>query len=897
VHLFPQYEPLFTRLDATTLVLTPNQRLARFLVKQYDLWHSDRATTWPSLLCSSWSLWLQTLWDQAQTAGVHPLATGQILAPQQERLLWLQAIEQGGAPELLSQDSMAELAAQAWRYLKLWGRHWRELPDHLEEVRLFKSWAQAFQNLCDEQSQLDSGSVLERIAAITAQNLLPLPQTLILVGFDEMAPAEQALCEQLGRQGLAVDTFDPPMPGIATRIELVDRETELRRAARWAAALVERDNTASIGIVIPDLAQQRPLVERLFTQVFEPQALLPGQPRHAPGFNISAAQPLAQTPVIATALLALKLNGNDLERDQLSLLLASPFLGVEQELAARLKLDLRLRSRYITVPVTALRAEAGSKKSDCPEWHRQLQEMHQLIHTQRQKKQPFSTWASLFDRQLRALGWPGQRPLDTLEFQQHQHWPELLEQLAALDAVSPGPVTWQQALAELARLAYTPFHPETAASPVQVLGLLEAAGQPFDYLWVTGLDDRAWPEPIKPNPLLPLDLQRQWHMPRASVERELDLAARLTQRLATSASQVIFSSPMLDGDQPLRPSPLLESITLGRPEDLPDFTPADYTRQLLAGPLETLIDDLAPPILEPERLRGGSQILKNQAACPFKAFAIHRLHADESEDLQPGISPPVRGNLMHNALELIWKELQHQQALLDLPAQSLTDLIDNSIRRAWLQVEGQAQLGPRIKDLEQKRTAVLIRAWLELEKQRPPFRVVFQEALQQVQIGGIPLKVRYDRIDELIASDQHTTGDGLVVLDYKTGLSDIKAWAGDRPDEPQVPLYSILQGERLKAAVLAQLHVKEVAAKGISAEADMIPGLKAPDALAKLDLPDEWKQVLTFWRQTLEQLARDFIQGKAAVDPKHAVTTCQFCELHNLCRIRVTLADQVEDTP
>ena len=892
MHFFPQYQPLFTRIDATTLVLTPNQRLARFLVKQYDLWHSDRAISWPSLPCSSWNLWLQTLWNQAQTTGAHRLAEGQILTPHQERLLWLQAIEQSAPPELLSQDSMAELAAQAWRYLKLWGRHWWDLPGHLEEVRLFKSWAENFQHLSDEQRQLDSASILERIAALAEQNLLCLPQTLVLVGFDEMAPAEQAFCNQLRHSGLKVETFDPPMPGTASRVELADRQTELRRAARWAAALVARDNSVSIGIVVPDLAQQRPLVERLFTQIFEPQALLPGQPRHAPGFNISAAQPLAQTPVIATALLALKLNGNELERDPVSQLLASPFLGVDHEWAARLQLDLRLRSRYITVPVTALRAEAGSKKNGCPEWHRQLHEMQQLIHTQRQKKQPFSTWAPLFDRQLRALGWPGQRPLDTLEYQQYQHWPELLEQLAALDAVSAGPVTWQQALAELARLAYTPFHPETAASPVQVLGLLEAAGQPFDYLWITGLDDRAWPEPIKPNPLLPLDLQRQWRMPRASVDRELELAHRLTQRLATSATQVIFSSPRAEGDQPLRPSPLLEAIPAGNLDGLPDFTPPEYARQLMSAELETLLDDQAPPILEPERLRGGTQILKNQAACPFKAFAIHRLHTNESEDLQPGISPPMRGNLMHNALELIWQDLQNQQALLELPEQNLTERIDNAIRRAWLQVEGQGQLGARLKDIEHQRTAILIRAWLELEKQRPPFRVHAQESLQETTIGGIPLRVRFDRIDELIASDQQS-GDGLVVLDYKTGQSDTKAWVGNRPDEPQVPLYSILQGERLKGAVLAQLHIKEVAAKGLAEMENLFDKMISLEKFNG-ELPD-WQSVLAAWRTTLEQLAQDFIRGNARVDPKHAVTTCQFCELHSLCRIRVTLAEQAEE--
>src|SRR5690606_4880930 len=136
---------------------------------------NGQTATWLTLPCKSWGIWLQGLWDQAQTGAVHKLAEGRVLAAHQERLLWLQAIEQGGAPELLSQDSMADLAAQAWRYLKLWGRRWQDLPEHLEEVRLFKTWAEAFQNLCEQQQQLDSGSILERVAAMAEQNLLLLP--------------------------------------------------------------------------------------------------------------------------------------------------------------------------------------------------------------------------------------------------------------------------------------------------------------------------------------------------------------------------------------------------------------------------------------------------------------------------------------------------------------------------------------------------------------------------------------------------------------------------------------------------------------------------------------------------------------------------------------------------
>jgi ATP-dependent helicase/DNAse subunit B len=36
----------------------------------------------------------------------------------------------------------------------------------------------------------------------------------------------------------------------------------------------------------------------------------------------------------------------------------------------------------------------------------------------------------------------------------------------------------------------------------------------------------------------------------------------------------------------------------------------------------------------------------------------------------------------------------------------------------------------------------------------------------------------------------------------------------------------------------------------------------------------------------LSRLAREFLAGSAAVDPKHPATSCRYCELHALCRIR-----------
>ena len=76
--------------------------------------------------------------------------------------------------------------------------------------------------------------------------------------------------------------------------------------------------------------------------------------------------------------------------------------------------------------------------------------------------------------------------------------------------------------------------------------------------------------------------------------------------------------------------------------------------------------------------------------------------------------------------------------------------------------------------------------WLRVEKLRPDFTVVKTEAtLEQMHLGGVELRCRIDRIDQVEL--------GLVLLDYKTGKVDSKACDGERPDEPQLPAYAVLR--------------------------------------------------------------------------------------------------------
>jgi ATP-dependent helicase/DNAse subunit B len=55
-------------------------------------------------------------------------------------------------------------------------------------------------------------------------------------------------------------------------------------------------------------------------------------------------------------------------------------------------------------------------------------------------------------------------------------------------------------------------------------------------------------------------------------------------------------------------------------------------------------------------------------------------------------------------------------------------------------------------------------------------------------------------------------------------------------------------------------------------------------------------ELLLTWQDYIQQLAKDFLAGRAEVDPRNYPKTCERCGLHTLCRIRENQAQlEAED--
>ena len=745
-------------------------------------------------------------------------------------------------------------------------------------------WTTAFQILCQQENWVDLATLPDLvIAKINAQEIVP-PTHIMLVGFTELSPQLKNLLTGCEKAGSHVQFIVPQQEqSECLRMSQTDAESEIETIARWAKSISTRHPNATIGCVIPSLDKIRDRVMQVFSEVFAPENTFTIAPQSCP-FNLSAGKSLLHYPIINTALQLLALHKKNISIDAFSYLLASPFLGeADIERIRRAKFDYALRQENINQIelIAALQIEDDKKLSltkYCPYFTKRAQQFVAVME-QHQQTMSYQQWACVFNELLSILGWPGERSLSSEEYQIVESWMKLLAEYTTLDQVAT-PVNYHQALQTLHKMAgKAVFQPKTPEAPIQVLGILEAAALPFDYLWIAGMDDVSWPPPPKPNPFIPKRLQRELHMPHATAERELIYCEQLTQQFKQSAHYTIFSHAEKNEELELQASPLIRDL----PEINPDALSVDAyqtpgERIYQTKDIELIVDDMAPPLVPAEKIRGGISVIKQQALCPFKAFSEWRLHARELESPLPGLRAKDRGTIIHKTLEILWNKLKDQTTLITTEEEELSKIIYYCIDEALHSIPYSHSAYVKYISLEKQRLHKLLWDWLQIEKERAPFKVLTSEKAVQMALNQLSLSIRIDRIDELADGKK-------LIIDYKTGKNNhVRSWFSDRPEEPQLPVYSLLDIENTVGITFAQIASGEHCFKGISRYALEIKGIKLVSEVEKTTVLS-WDEQLTQWKTVLHKLSDDFYQGVAKVDPKDPPQTCEWCALKPFCRI------------
>ena len=876
------------------LILTPNARLARSLqythAKQAA---SDNQTAWEKPAILPIQIWLSEL----HQAWVLQAETQQIpLDSQQARLMWQRAIDD---EIVMSRSGLAKLAMRAWQCIH---EHELKSPDQWpqallnDDQRAFKRWAKRYQRICRDNHVTDLSVDLAALAEACAERMRPLPDHITLHGFVQpVAPAHQRILDAIEHSGCAVShRLDPPCaPATPMTIHgCPTPDDEIIHAAHWARAHLQEHPDHTIAIVVPDLGQRVARLERLLRAVLDPPSACL-EPATTPIWHVAYGHPLGQLPMVGEALALLALRPEKVTQVDVARLVQSPWLkGWPDEASQRQQMVLRLHDHephWVDVPTTLRYAHAAQ----CPAladilktWQQRRRRSPQTAHT--------DAWAEQFQEELSAIGFGFGRTLDATEYQILNHWHQALEQFSRLSALSRDRATRYgrpEALALLTTLAKeVMFREQDPGAPLSVLSVDEALGSRFDAVWLAGVDEETWPARPERIPLIPAAIQSK--LEAATPEGAVALAKRQLEALITMAPDVRASHPLGNEDWALKPTRLITEHREHTSVWHEDAVPAWSHPNAILDVIEN--DSQAPPLPHQEITKGGVRLLNDQSACPFKAFATHRLGAKGGRLPRPGIGPKDRGILIHQALDSFWAEIadSHQLNRLDQAALEtrVGAHVDTVLNR--YQQQHPAALDGMMRSLERHNLSTKVLEWLDIEKARPAFSVIQREEKNTLTIGPLKLTGQPDRVDQLASGER-------IIVDYKSGKTSKTDWQpGERLTDGQLPAYALNLNPPAQGIAFGKLAKDHISFDGLAAHDLDINGIKPIEKYnyGGFKTIKTWPDLLDAWRDELAQLAEEYQQGHAPVAPA-SDKVCRNCHLKSVCRIgqRSAWSDHTSD--
>ena len=859
MHDFPlvQLDEIESFDSTQTQILTVNNRYARRILSalQKQLSSDRRAVAVPDII--PMGAWLKIVADELCFSDAFQPAS-YLLDGFGTIQLWEQTIAEleGDDRVLLDVRQAARLACEADMLLNEWDVSvidGEQSPDYEQ----FLVWREHYHATLQAHDVDDSNRSNERVRlACEAGAYAPHFSTLVLAGFHELSPRLVAILKALQQQGVTIYRL-APVAHTPIKMDVVvadEADHEWRLAAQWAVEQLRANPRHCVAIVAPQLESSVAYVHRVLVQACAETDTEPALP-----WNVAVGRPLSDWPLVRAALAWLRVLAQMKRYQRVepeilgAALLAGACAGSLSEANARAAIDVAWRRNdELAIDAATLHLALSSRTPLLAQaWTEALTYVQGLPN-----QQTPAQWADSLRKTLALIGFPGQESIDSHGFQVMEAFDARLTQFARQAPVL-NELSFLQAHRLLTRLLReTLFQPQRdPQSRLDVLGFLEAEGGQWDAMWILGLNDEVLPAAVKPNPLLPHSALRRANAPRSTPERELQWAHLLFKTLSSSASVIRLSYPQHQGEQLLRPSPLLQ------PFDTVGY--GSNRNEIEAAEVAYIDDSLGPPLGDTEPIRGGVAVLDTQARSPLWAFVKYRLAASNLPEYATLSEVNARGLFLHRVMELLWKQCPEptQQGLrMWIAQQGETELLSTLIAQA---ADMELVLyGERLRELECERALFVLSNWVRFELEREPFSVIELESALQFTHQHLKLSMRLDRLDQL--------PDGrYVVLDYKTSLNrtePLNEWVRPRPINLQLPLYAahlLAQGQQVGAIALAWLNARRPGVTGY-ADTDIVLGdVKSRDMEKQQEMP-MWDTQLQEWEAAIQGLANEFIQGEAS---------------------------------
>jgi ATP-dependent helicase/nuclease subunit B len=405
------------------------------------------------------------------------------------------------------------------------------------------------------------------------------------------------------------------------------------------------------------------------------------------------------------------------------------------------------------------------------------------------------------------------------------------------------------------------------------------------------------PGPPRPLPLLSAQEKRQ--VLGGTYHSQHHFAAELYAGLLGTAPHLIFTRPELVEQEERVSTPLYvgewepaRMAILSTPHPFWLRSPA-VLAAFQAEKGAASVGDVDHPLSLPVPGQISLSQISTALACPCRFLLEHVLQIKELSEIQAGLDPRQRGQLLHQVLalftsefreileqDLVWNHERAQELLKDAVHQVLASL---SFDLHW-QAEADRWLGE----------SGVLWEWLRLEWQRfeQGWRWLGTEvAFQDLHCQDWPFTLK-GRIDRL---DYHPENADLVVWDYKSGEIPKKQQVLEDVKEPQLPCY-LLAVEQGRVPVQPEVASRRAGFIGLKSPRPQ--HLKHEDFAAS---PEKWQESVLAFVQRVATLGRRLAAGDLRPDPNPVPAgknrgACQYCPYSLVCAFipATTPADEDE---
>ena len=838
------YDWLPDALGDSSQVVTASGRLSRALATEFGRQQiAAGKTAWRSPAISSWQDWLGECLADAAALDDQPTR----INSHQSQLLWERCLARETSDPLLNLAALVRQVRDTWVRL----HEWRVTIDACassgvgQDQRLFVRAARNYQSILKREHWVDDSGLTELLIRLIRAGQVSVPRKLVLAGFDRIVPQVQGVLDVLQEAGSSIDFAVTCSDSTDVHLHVYDNaDAEMRAAGAWARHALDQSADLSIAIISSDLQQDSAGRGRLIREGLVPGWQYSG-PRYASAVNVSFGMSLRDYPAIDVAMRALRWLYSDLGTRDISLLLRSSMIG-STDVSGRSRLELFLRQlpdRNWSPKMLLGVVRELDDTADSLDWCRRIGELATRRNKLPHRDSP-SSWAVVIDDLLRSLNWPGEATLSSVEFQLVNRWRDLLNELARLELISAS-MTFGDVLGRLNTMAgETVFQPEGDDAAIHLMGPLEAAGMQFDRIWVCGLTSEHWPPAGRPLALVSRELQRRHGMPDAEPQDTMEYARRVLERIIQSAPGIALSYPKSDGDVDQSFTSLLRDIHTS--SAIPPTDPAWHGETLRsAGNTVHSSEDRVPVVAADELVSGGATTIQRQLSDPISAFAAGRLGVRSMQRISNGLSASLRGNLIHDALDYLYRDLPSQSEIAAWQDDERRSRIDNAVQAAFARHE--RYVDPVLKELlllERWRAQELLSGMVTVELGRESFAIAEVEQALDVALSGIRLKLRIDRQDRL--------DDGsLIILDYKTGAKKRFLDGQREPLQIQLVVYACAVNEAVAGLGLINIDSRSIDFDG---------------AGRSFTSTDSWDEDLLRWKSRVMDAAAQIQRGDVSIN-------------------------------